>query len=433
MSRLTAIFKSQLFKVSSYNSIGIMIRVVVGLVNSKLIAIYAGPAGMGLLGNLRNLLKLAESIGSLGFQNGIVKYISDYQDDKKQLAKVLSSIFYTLIGVIFFLTLITLLLSSQIANSVFGDSDTYQDVVVFLGLAMPWYILSAILLAVINGFHQFRKVITVTIIGNVISLLLSLVLIVKYATIGAMISVILAPALLFWITLYFAGKLIQWRQYISFRLYDFSVIKKLAPYSLMFAISAILTPVVYLWIRNHLMEVLGSDQAGYWEAMTRISTYTLMFVSTLTGIYYYPKMATFRTIRGTNLLIKSYYKWIVLGFGVVLFLVYLLRFPIVHVLFTKDFVPVTELFAFQLIGDFCKAGSMILGYQFLAKRMTKQFVITELISLSIMFISSFILVDLHGVKGVVMAHAITYSVYWSILIFIFRKVLFYEKSPPPSV
>lgn len=433
MSKFTSLFKNQLFKVSSYNSIGIMIRVVVGLVNSKLIAIYAGPAGMGLLGNLRNLLLLTESIGTLGFQNGIIKYLSEYQNNEKQLAKVLSSILFTLLGVILIVTGITLLFSNQIAGYVFGDCDTYQGVVIFMGLAMPWYILSAVLLAVINGFHQFRKVITVTIIGNVISLILLLILIVKYATVGAMISVVLAPAMLFWITLYFVGRLLEWRNYISFQFYDFSVIRQLAPYSLMFAVSAVLSPIVYLGIRNHLIDTLGANQAGYWEAMTRISTYTLMFVSTLAGIYYYPKMATFRTVRGTNVIIKSYYKWIIVGFGAVLFLVYILRSQIVHVLFTKDFVPVTELFAFQLIGDFCKAGSMILGYQFLAKKMTKQFVVTELISLSVMLLSSYLLINLHGVKGVVMAHAITYSVYWSILIFIFRKVLFYEKSNTPSV
>ena len=66
---------------------------------------------------------------------------------------------------------------------------------------------------------------------------------------------------------------------------------------------------------------------------------------------------------------------------------------------------------------------MILGFQFFAARMTKAFIITELLSLLILYVSSIMLINLMGSKGVVMAHALTYFIYLIVLLIYFRKKL----------
>ena len=75
-----------------------------------------------------------------------------------------------------------------------------------LALALPWYAVSVFLLAVLNGLSQFKKVIWVNIIGNTLGLLVSLFMILKFQTLGALLAIVITPSLLFFVTFYFVQK-----------------------------------------------------------------------------------------------------------------------------------------------------------------------------------------------------------------------------------
>ena len=64
-----------LLKVTSLNSLSVIAQMVCGLIISKVIAVFVGPQGMTLIGNLRNFLGAAQQVSILGMYNGIVKYI----------------------------------------------------------------------------------------------------------------------------------------------------------------------------------------------------------------------------------------------------------------------------------------------------------------------------------------------------------------------
>ena len=80
-----------MFKVGSLNTISVLIKISIGFITSKVIAVFVGPSGMAFVGNLRNFITSIESIGMLGFQNGIVKYVSEYENDEIRLKKLLST------------------------------------------------------------------------------------------------------------------------------------------------------------------------------------------------------------------------------------------------------------------------------------------------------------------------------------------------------
>ena len=81
------------------------------------------------------------------------------------------------------------------------------------------------------------------------------------------------------------------------------------------------------------------------------------------------------------------------------------------------------MFFWQLVGDFLKVASWILGLQFFAKKMTKAFILTEILSLVILYFSSFYFVSIFKTEGVVIAHAFTYFMYLLVLGIYFRKIL----------
>lgn len=424
MEVLKKIYQSQLFKISSLNSLSIILKIGIGLVTSKLLAVFVGPSGMALVGNLRNFMTSLESVSTLGFQNGIVKYVAETKEDKSQLQKILSTVFISLVVIAVFLSGVLFLFAAFWNQEIFGNQYQYHSVFKVLGLALPWYVISIFLISVLNGLGSFKKVIWINSIGNAIGLVISIVLILEYRTFGALLAIVVSPALLFLVSFYFVNKEINIFNTISRTAFDFEIIKNLSSYSLMALVSSVIGSLVFLSIRNNIIQTLDYSQAGYWETMTRISTYYMLFVSTILTVYFLPKLAVAKDNQGTKTVFWSYYKGILPIFILGVTAVYFLRFYIVKLLFTAEFLPVSGLFFWQLVGDVLKVSSLILGYQFFAKKLTVAFIITELLSLSIIYFSSVFLVSIYGLEGVVMAHALTYFVYLIMLAVYFRKSLF---------
>jgi O-antigen/teichoic acid export membrane protein len=424
LKRVKTIARTPLFKVTSLNGVSVLLRIGSGLITSKLLAIFIGPSGMALVGNLRNFLTATETVGTLGFQNGVVKYVVELKADAEGLRRFIATVFLSLIAVVLALALLLFFLAQPLSAAVFGSGKDYAAVFRILALALPWYVVSVMLLALINGLGKFREVIRINIWGNVIGLLLSALMIWKLGTFGALLSLVLPPALLFFISFYFINKEIRFVSMLSFAAFDAQVIKNLSAYSLMTLVAALCGPLVLLAIRNNIIANLGIEQAGYWEAMNRLSTYYLMFISSILSVYFFPKLAFATNDKATKNVFRSYYTGIMPLFALGLGVLYLLRSFIVHTLFTPEFLPVTALFAWQLVGDVFKAASLILGYQFFAKKLTVAFIITELLSLTLLYVLSRLLTESYGIEGVVMAHAFTYFVYLLVLVWYFRKRLF---------
>jgi O-antigen/teichoic acid export membrane protein len=83
-----------LVKITSLQGASVITRIIAGILTSKAIAIFIGPTGLALIGNLQNFVSSFQNIAILGFYNGAVKYISDFKDDAVALSKTISTLFY---------------------------------------------------------------------------------------------------------------------------------------------------------------------------------------------------------------------------------------------------------------------------------------------------------------------------------------------------
>lgn len=188
-------------------------------------------------------------------------------------------------------------------------------------------------------------------------------------------------------------------------------------------VSAVVGPIVMLSLRNTIIHTLSYEAAGYWEALTRISSYYFLFLSTILTVYYLPKLSKSESVAATKSLFWSYFKGIVPFFLIGLVVLYVLRGYLIPVLFADAFLPVSELFFWQFVGDAFKAMALILGYQFFAKKLTKAFIVTELFSFAVLWLSGRYLLGVFGIEGIAMANAVTYGVYLITLSVYFRKQL----------
>ena len=150
----------------------------------------------------------------------------------------------------------------------------------------------------------------------------------------------------------------------------------------------------------------------------------MLFLATILTVYFLPMLSKASNNKDTKSIFWSYYKGIIPLFTFGLVILYCLKDFLIPIILTKAFQPVSTLFFWQLVGDFFKALSLILGYQFFAKKLTKAFIFFELLSLLVLWLTSNYFITVYDIQGVVIAHAVTYFIYLIALLLYFKKCIF---------
>ena len=413
-----------MFKAVHLNTATIITKILAGILTSKAIAVFIGVEGLALIGNLRNFLSAIQSIAILGFYNGLVKYIAEFKNDALKLSKTLSTAYYLGFFSTILISFICYYNAEGLNNLLFSSNYNYAHVIKILAFALPFYALNMFCFSIMNGFSKYKTLYIINIIGQIFGLLITLLLIYQNKIEGALMAVVIAPSLAFLITLVGIINRRSLVHSIKISNVDVDILKKFIPFTAMALVTAMAMPLIYIVIRNYIIDVVGIKEAGYWEAMNRISDYYLMFVSSLMALYILPKFSEIETKREFKNEIINVYKSVIPVFALGLLLIYLFRAFIVELIFSKAFQPVENLFGWQLLGDFVKILSIVIAYQFIAKKMFAHFIVIELFLVIVICFSSVYLVDVFGVKGAVIAHFISYVMYFGIVLLIFNSSLF---------
>lgn len=404
-----------------------VIKVLVALVTSKLTAIFLGPSGLTLLGNLRNSIAIFQKFSSAGVENAVVKYAVETRDKEEERRKFQTTLFFY-VSLFSFLTMLACLVFAEVmSNYIFGES-TYAMLIRFLGLILPLYVANTLLLALLRAHGFFSRVIKINSISYLVNLVLFSILIYFYGLSGAMFTLVVLPSILFFVTLAFAYQTQLVFVRFSKALVSKELMRSLGEFSIMTLISGLSFPLAYLSIRQLLTHELSSQDAGYWEAIFRISNLYLMFVITLLNLILLPKLAEAKNLMQFRQIVFNFYKNILPLFFGGLILVYFLKEWIIRLVLTEEFLPVEDLFLWQMIGDVFRVLALVMVCQFHAKKMFWHYILTDLFLAVSLYLSTYGLIDIFGLKSVVIGHALTYFIYFLIVLYIFRKPMLLPKA-----
>lgn len=408
-----------LIKTSILTAISTVITVISAFIINKVVAIYAGPTGLALIGQLKDFVTMLTNISNGAITQGVVKYTAEYQtiEEKQKIFSV--SIIISLIS------------SFIIAIGLFGFSDylselilkdiQYNSVFLVFGSTIFLFALNTILMSILNGQKEIKKYVLVNIVNSIVTLILTSLLVVKFNIQGALYALVINQSIVFFVTLMFVLKS-SWFKWEYFKQgLDKDSLVKLSKYSLMTITSAIAAPASFLIIRNHIGENLGWDSAGYWQGIWYISSMYLMVITTSLSVYYLPRLSEIQDKDELKKEIFSGYKIII---PIVMFMslvIYLLKEYVVLIAFDEKFMPMLELFKWQLIGDVIKIASWLLAYVTIAKAMIKAFVFSEIVFSFIFVFLSFYFVNNFGLIGVTYAFTVNYILYFIAMYIILKK------------
>ena len=411
-------FKDSFYKVLGFNSISIVLKIIMGLVSTKLSSIYLGLQGINTLENFRNFTSISDSFSQFGLQNGIVKY-SATSHSIKQDKKVISTIFFLLLVTSFIFIFLIILNINYVKFYIFGNQ-SFGFLVIAYALLSPFANLQFLLLNYLQGKQGHKFVILINSIGYVLNIILSFYLIINYHLIGAMIQLIVVPIILMIISLFIIHKKVVFFNLISIHYVNFSVIKGLLVFSLMNLVSGALTPLSFIFIRYLVQSNLSADEAGVWSSIVRISVFYMTFVSSICNLYFYPKLSKTEIFSEYKAIIAEYYRKFIPIVFLGLLLCFVLQKVVILLIYTEDFLILRDYFYLQLIADFVKSLSLIFGYLLIAKKKIWQFILFEIISLGSYCLGSYIFIEYLKLDGVY------YSLIGSLMIYFTVTYLAYR-------
>jgi len=411
-----------LIKTSILTAISTIIRILSGFVINKIMAMYVGPSGIAFVGQFRNFISMTTTFSNGAITQGIVKYTAEYQEIEKKAKIFSTSVAISIICsaiIAFFIFIFKDYLSELVLKS-----KAYSDVFTIFAVTVFLFALNTIFLSILNGQKEIKKFIAVNISSSLFSLFFTSFLVYKWHLHGALYAMVLNQSIIFFITLGFVVKSNWFKLEYFIKGIDKDSFVKLMKFSMMAVTSAVMIPTSQIIIRDYIGSNLGWNSSGYWQGVFFISEVYLMVVTTSLSVYYLPRLSEIQDKQELKQEIINGYKIIMPIVIFLAFMIFVLKKYIILILFSKEFLPMVELFKWQLVGDVIKISSWLLAYLMLAKAMTKLFIISE-----ILFVSSWVILSILGVKyfgliGVTYAFSLNYFLYF-IFVFIYfrRKVL----------
>ena len=416
-----------LVKTSLLNGIAVAVKVASALVLNKILAVYVGPAGYAVIGQFQNTVSIIVSLAGGVVATGVTKATAQHFDDEAKQHAVWQTAIRFSLGASLIAGVSLLFMGDWLSVWLLRSTDM-SSVFVWLALTLPAMAANNLLMAIINGKKEIIIYIAANIIGSLISMLLTGFLTYMFGLYGALVAFTINPAVTLLSTAAMIGKREWFKAKFLWGTLNRTALPELAGFGLMGLTSALTVPVTYMLIRNHLATNLGLASAGYWQASWKISEIYLMMITTTLTVYYLPRLAEIRTSEEFKIEIFKVYRFVmpIVVAGAVT--IYALRDFIINSLFTSDFLPIRDLFAWQLTGDVIKIGAFVLAYIMLGRAMVKIYIITEIAFCATFLLLTWLLVSKWGLQGVAIAYAINYCLYWGCMIYLVQQEMTKMKS-----
>ncbi len=412
---------NQFINASFFSAISSAVKIATTLIIGKIIALKSGAEGIAIFGQMLNFVAIIMVLAGGAINEGITKYTSEYRgaktnDLKNLLSTSLQYILYSslIIG-------IPLIIFSKTIASIILHRPDYYSVFVLFGFTIVFYGLNNFLLSIISGHKDFKKFNLINIFNNIFSLLLTSILIYFFGIYGVLVGVVVNQSVVFVFTLFFLKNEIWLVKDNFINKFNNEKFKFIFGFAILALLTTAITPLVSILIRGMIIQKTSLIDAGYYEFVSRISTTGIMFFALTVSSYYIPRLSEISNKRELLNEVKTTYKIIIPIITIILISIYLLRFIIIKLLATNDFLQSESLFSYQLIGVFFRIAAQITGFVFLAKARIKT-VITLEILLNIVYVTlSLIFIEKWGLVGSVYAFATYNFIYLIIVLLVFYK------------
>lgn len=399
-----------------------VIGILCSIVRGKLVALWIGPVGVGLLGLFNQALDLLNTGTNLGIRQSSVRDISQACEHPETARTGISqmitavkrwSLWLGLAGVA-----LTVMLAPLLSRWTFGDeSQTWGFVA--LSVALLFMAVTNGEYAVLQGLSKLKQLARATVYGSLFGFAVSVPMFYWMGEASVVPSIIAYAAG----ALFFAW-LLRDKQYPPAQLSSrqtFAIGKdfvKLGIYMTAGLLVSLLTAYVFNSWLNH---IAGTAEVGYYQAgYTLVNKYTGLVLTAL-GMEYYPRLARVASSRlRLTAFVSQEVTVSMLLMAPIVALFILFRSFIVWVLYAPEFSVIEVFVTWGMLGTIWRTLSWCMAFVILAKGDGKMFFATELVSDFIGFGLNIWFYLLWGLTGLGISFMVWYVIYTVMIYVVYR-------------
>ena len=385
----------------------ILVKAVAGLIVIKLLAWKLGPDGFGLLGQLMTLVAITGMFAGGGITNGLIKVLAKSPIESKDGQAWLSTAF-TLTTIISALVAILLaVFSSTLSDHLMQGG--FAALFICLGLAQAFVGYGSLIQAEASSRGESGFYAKVNILGTLLGTAILAVSVSFFGFNGAAYSVMLMPAITGIVAFLFM--FFHRRQLLKFFrfLFDRIRMRHLMSFSVLALVGSTSVPIAQILMRDGLAQQFGWEQVGLWQGVIKLSDVYMQFVGVVLMNYVLPRYASASNVHSVIEEFKLSLMWLLSALLLGFVVLYGLRNFIVKLVFSDEFLPMTDYFLPQMVGDVFRTVASAISIIFMARGAVRVSILFEFAQGMFLFLAFMVLRDSFGAMAPVYAHVITYG------------------------
>ncbi|EFN4613642.1 O-antigen translocase, partial [Escherichia coli] len=282
----------KLLTVTFFTGMLTFFKMISGFIISKIVAIYTGPSGIVLFGQIQSIVSALNGVINSPVGPGIVRFTAE--NHRKGLEHcykwwIAGLSWVCIISAIIIPLSITL--SSHIAFWTLG-SEKYSWVIILTACLLPLTAIGTFISSVINGFQNYKVYVLLGIISAFLSLIIMIALIVFGKINGALLAISVQNALIGGVMIIYASSQPWFNLRWLYGRVHKTYYKDIQRYIVMAITSAIVVPGSLIIVRNIIIHYVGWTEAGYWQAVWKISETYLAIITIALSTYYLPRLSS---------------------------------------------------------------------------------------------------------------------------------------------
>ena len=389
---------------------------------NKLLAVFLPPAMFACVGQFLNLMTIGQATSSLAMQNGWTALTAQNRNSQEKLLGIwrggfrlttFASLFTFIVAVVFCFVapLETLLPGVPIRLA--------QAAILF---ALPGVFATNVVTisaAVMNGLNENRKWATINIVSSVWQ-----VLWVAFFLYSGRLSVLSIIATQSIVASFFAIRVAAQAGFSVKQIWK-TALDTRGPwlsYVMMGLVPMALTPVVLTVMRILVASNFGTDAAGIWQSVWKVSDFLFMVMSAILTVIILPKVSPKMT---RNEFSGMFYPVLLRVMAISLVMVvglYFSRSVLVQVLFSSAYMGAVDYLPLQLLGDFFRFGGFAMALVLIARAETVKFIVVEICSEVYLAIGTYFGIKFFEFNGPMFAYATENFLYLVTLFILVRRL-----------
>ena len=399
-----------------------LIRLAIGLIRNKMIALYFGANGLGVWALFLTFTEMCQQFISMGLDKSAVKDISVNNTDlikQENYIKLLQ---------------ICLLINSMIVFTIVVIASEYIDVTFFktqenkTSIYIALYVLlncnSICFSTIFNGMRETKLYsyaqLNGVIIGNLI-----IFTSIPFVQINQLVFLFLIQAIInFLVHFYYYFKL---KLTIKNLRFEFSL-RKDEIFRFLSSGTGFWIPGIYLAfseyvIRVYISNTLDNQVVGIYQACWTISNMYVGIILSSMAVSFYPRIC--QIIKNNKKVNTILNHQVNLGLAMsipFLLVIFLFSDYILIILYSAEFESGKEIIQWQIIGVILRLMGFAFGYALMAKGETKKYIVSQFIFITINMLLTIYIVKYMDVNSLGVSYLVSYSIYFLLIFYFSYKV-----------